>query len=474
VSRTGLLCAGILAMLLIGFAAPGQASAARGLTLGFLDDATFFGPSQGSTWLDRARSSDAQLVRVNLFWSRVAPTRPPDPAAADPNWGGYQWTATDAAVRAATSHGLRVLLTIGSAPTWAEAADKPKTSSANPREGVWKPNANALRAFATAAARRYSGTSRDGTGVVLPQVSAWQAWNEPNLALYLAPQWVRQRGKWRSFSPGLYRRLLNSVYAGVKSVQPRATIVTAGTAPYGDPPGGTRMRPAKFTREYLCLHGRRLRLLKCPSPAKFDVLAHHPYSVGGPEQHAINPDDVAVPDLASLTKPLRKAERTRRVLPRGRKALWITEISWDSSPPDPQGVPLARHARWLQESLHALWRQGASVVIWQNIADHPPTPRYDDTYQSGIYFSNGRPKPAAIAFRFPFVGTCARRRCSLWGRAPAPGKVLLERRSAAAWKPVRQLRTNSSGVFRTRLERRGKARLRARIGSETSLELSVR
>jgi hypothetical protein len=114
------------------------------------------------------------------------------------------------------------------------------------------------------------------------------------------------------------------------------------------------------------------------------------------------------------------------------------------------------------------------VVIWQNIADRPPAPRYDDTYQSGIYFRDGRPKPAATAFRFPFVSTCARKGCSLWGRAPAPGTVVVERRSTRAWKPVRRLRTDSSGVFSTRLKRRGKATLRARIGSETSLQQYVR
>ena len=260
---------------------------------------------------------------------------------------------------------------------------------------------SALRAFATAAARRYSG-QRIATPPVprCRRVAAWQAWNEPNLAIYLAPQWVRRGGTWRPFSPGWYRRLLNGVYAGVKAVQPRRHDRERGN-------GAVRRSARPLPDATRRVHAR-VPLPARPSPATrssvadpahFDVLAHHPYSVGGPDRHAIHPDDVGVPDLASLTKPLRKAERNRRALPRKRKALWVTEISWDSSPPDPQGVPIARHAQWLQESRPPAVAPGRTVVLWLNIADQLPAPRYDDTYQSGLFFS-GR-SAEARAHRVP-------------------------------------------------------------------------
>lgn len=50
-----------------------------------------------------------------------------------------------------------------------------------------------------------------------------------------------------------------------------------------------------------------------------------------------------------MSRPLRRAQRSGRISPRGRKRLWVTEVSWDSSPPDPRGVPAARHARWSGE-----------------------------------------------------------------------------------------------------------------------------
>ncbi len=67
------LAAGILAMLFVALAAPATAPAARGLTVGFLDDANFFASGEGGIWLDRAHASNARILRVNLLWSQVAP-----------------------------------------------------------------------------------------------------------------------------------------------------------------------------------------------------------------------------------------------------------------------------------------------------------------------------------------------------------------------------------------------------------------
>src|SRR5207249_350795 len=127
--------------------------------------------------------------------------------------------------------------------------------------------------------------------------------------------------------PSLYRRLLNAFYAGVKAAQPNALVVSAGTAPFGDPqPGGKRIMPVRFLRDALCLTSK-LRRARCPDPAQFDVLDHHPYSVRGPDATALNADDVSVADYGKLTRVLRAAERLGTVLPRGHRRLWATEVS---------------------------------------------------------------------------------------------------------------------------------------------------
>jgi hypothetical protein len=50
---------------------------------------------------------------------------------------------------------------------------------------------------------------------------------------------------------------------------------------------------------------------------------------------------VTTPDIGRLMRVLRKAEKTKRVLPQGNKELWVTEFWYDTDPPDPTGVSLA-------------------------------------------------------------------------------------------------------------------------------------
>ncbi len=114
------------------------------------------------------------------------------------------------AVRGAASAGVTPLLVVSHAPAWAEAPGR--WPYAYP--GSWSPSPAALEAFAAALARRYDGSYPDpaAPGQPLPQVRALQAWNEPNLARYLEPQWVVQNEHWSAFSPLAYRQLLNGFY----------------------------------------------------------------------------------------------------------------------------------------------------------------------------------------------------------------------------------------------------------------------
>jgi hypothetical protein len=260
-------------------------------------------------------------------------------------------------------------------------------------------------------------------------------------------------------------------------VSSRPLVVSAGTAPFGDlAPNGHRIMPAHFVREMLCLRQARGRLLgtSCPAPAHFDVLAHHPYSVGFPRRRALNADDVSIPDIGKLTGLLRAAERSGRALPRKRHRMWVTEVSYDSSPPDPDGVPVARHARYLEEALFLLWRQGVDTIVWFQIRDQAPEPSYASTAQSGVFLRDGTPKPAAQAFRFPFVAERADRALLVWGRSPLAGRVSIQRQRAGRWRSVRSRRVRRRGLFLLMIPRRGRHdRLRAVIGGEQSLSWTV-
>ncbi len=450
--------------------APAVSSAAGAsppaLDVGFFDGA--FTAPDGARWLSRAKAAGADVVRLDVGW--VAPDtprapkgfRPEDPA--DPN---YDFKAADAAVRAASADGLKVILDFTGAPRWAEGAGMPHKAF----PGSWEPSAAAVGAYAVALARRYSGRFPDPANPRrrLPRVWAFQLWNEPNLPEYLAPQWVDGRAE----APIFYRRMLNAFYAGIKSVDPGALVVTAGTAPFGDPGTHGRIPPALFWRDVLCVRelGARLEGARCSDPAHFDVLAHHPYSVGPPTARALNPDDVSIPDIGKLTRILRVAEQTGGALPHIHHPIWVTEVGYNTKPPNPGGVPTATAARWLEQALELLWSQGVSLVTWYKLVDDPPYPSYGTTSQSGIYYVDGGLKPPlAQAFAFPLVATrSAPGELSVWGRSPASGRVVIERLAGGAWKPLASRFVARGGTFVVDVPGAGPATLRAEVAGHLSL-----
>jgi hypothetical protein len=360
-------------------------------------------------------------VRIDVGWRAAQrPALPRDPA--DP---AYDWAPADAAVNGARAHGLRVLISFTGLPRWAQRANVPKAYD----PASYRPRAADVGAYGEALARHF------------PQAAAFQVWNEPNLSKYLTPQW--SRGK--PAAPTIYRAMLNAFYAGVKRARPRATVVTAGTAPFGDFGRGRRMMPVLFWRSLL-----RKR-------ARFDALSHHPYSVGGPTRRALNSADVSIPDLGKLKRLLKRAHRKAR--------LWVTEVSYDSSPPDPQGVPQATHARWLQQTFQILWRQGVDTIMWFLVRDQAPEPNYAASNQSGVFLRDGRQKLAATAFRFPFVAS----RRSVWLRAPMTGTLRITRGS----RVVRQLQVRAGQVVQLRLHSRHGAFLRGTVRGVSSLPWRV-
>jgi hypothetical protein len=466
--RFSLSRSGLLVLLALALAVPASVAAAT-LTTGFSS------LPESPTWLSRAVSEQAGIVRVAVGWVGVAPaTRPASFDAASPASPGYSFSGLDGEVEALSARGLRVMLTITAAPRWAEGPNMPRGAA----PGSWRPDPAAFGQFARAIATRYDGRFPDPlhAGRTLPRVGIFQGWNEPNLSAYLSPQWTRHGKSLVATSPGLLRSLQNAFYAGVKAVQPSATVVLAGTAPYGDPPGGPRIPPVAFYRSLFCLSGSAaLRPQTCPSPTYFDAADHHPYGVSSPTATALNPDDAAIPDVHKITRVIAAARRAGRALPRGPKPTWVTEYSWDSKPPDPHGVPIATQARWLEQAMYVLWRQGVGTILWLQIVDDPPVPSYASSYQAGLYYLNGDAKPSATAFRFPFVTQrLSASRVRVWSRAPAAGRLLVQVSTAHGWRTILSAGTGALQVLQRTVSLRGEHTLRAVLGGESSLSWTQR
>ncbi|MEA2134316.1 MAG: hypothetical protein QOC68_2225 [Solirubrobacteraceae bacterium] len=465
--------------LLAALASPAPGGAAPpgrlpGLVRG-LSDASYFNspdPAVRALGLQRTRQAAGRFVRIQLSWSYVTRKASTPELARDPGWDGYEFDYVDRIVREAVAAGLEPLVVVKNAPAQFEA---PRRWRFAPR-GTWAPSPAAYGDFAVAVARRYSGEwpDRRHPGATLPRVRYWQAWNEPNHPAYLQPQWIAQDGRWLPYSPTHYRRMLVAFDAGIHAWQPDAVVLTAGTAPIGEADGVGRMPPVRFWQSFFCL-GRppALSPSPCPSPARFDVFAHHPFSVGDPDRARRPPDDASIADLHRLLRILHAAERTGRAGGAVPHPVWVTELNWDSRPPDPKGLPAALQRRWIARALYRMSAEGVQAVFWHFITD-PPDPRHpaglwhDDDPRGRAF---GRPKPALAAFRFPFVairGTEARVR--VWGLLPGPGatRAAIDRRVHRRWRRVGSVAVSAAGVLEGELAVRGSAVLRARAGFTVS------
>jgi hypothetical protein len=108
-------------------------------------------------------------------------------------------------------------------------------------------------------------------------------------------------------------------------------------------------------------------------------------------------------------------------------------------------------------------------VFWYELAD-PPAVQSNSFSTAGLYYSDGDPKPAAAAFRFPFAAVSLphRQGVALWGLAPVRGTVSIQKLVGTTWRQIAVLRTTSGGIFYTARSLRRGVSLRAVIGRDAS------
>jgi hypothetical protein len=316
-------------------------------------------------------------------------------------------------VKAAAAAGLGVQMDIAFfAPRWAVAR---ATRGRGERDRQrWEPDAARFGDFATAVAGRYSGRYRDpaAPGTNLPAVRLWTTWNEPNHPGFLLPQWRRTRRGWAPRSPHVYRRLHERGYEAIKRVDARNRVLIGGLASEGGERAGPRegIPPLRFVREMACVdrRGRPLRGGECSDfrPLKADGFAHHPYSLHtAPDVPSTDPDEVAIADmerLDDLLDQLHDGGRIANPLP-----VHITEYGYETNPPDrARGVSLHDQARYMGLSTFLAWQRpevfSFAQFLLNDIAPRAGAASPWEDWQSGLQFHDGRPKPAAQAFKLPF------------------------------------------------------------------------
>jgi hypothetical protein len=363
-----------------------RAEASDNLLVGVLDDAQVLGNSdEAFSTLEELR---AQVIRVTLRWDLVAATKPGK--GNNPDDPTYDWGQYDRAVQAAAARNIEVVFTIWGTPAWANGG-KPPARAPN--------KVSQLRAFAMAAARRYSGTFEPETAEysVLPRVSRWTAWNEPNLSTFLRPQFkrVKLKGKKARFikrSPVIYARLCNSVVKGIHVASAEAgfepQVACGVTAPGGTNRGDSRrpsISPIPFVR------GMKA------AGAEFDVYAHHPYPQSPREKPTDRPQANSRISLGSMWRLLLELER----LYGEDMPVWITEYGYQTNPPDKfLGVSPKQQARYLRLAYGiALANPRIEMLIWFLIVDENREGDPTQGWQSGLKKADGTKKKAYKTFR---------------------------------------------------------------------------
>ncbi len=454
---------------------PAGGLAARGQVAIIQDDVGLL-TNPGAT-LQEMRHLGAQMVRVSLRWSMIAPApnshRRPRFNASDPNaYPAASWAPFDAIVRDAAARGIQVMFVpTAFAPIWAQGPNPGRYGGKYDSRFAWMPSATEFGAFVHAAGARYSGGFLPkGSLTPLPRVRVWELYNEPNFGEDLAPQAIAASTV--PAAPRMYRALAGAAWNALRATGHGRDVIVIGALsahgaalrpsrvhPQGLPGTYGETKPLVFTRELYCLdsryrqyRGRAAAARGCPTtaagyrrfraqnPVLFNAsgFSVHPYVLSrgvAPNQAASrDPNHAEFSQLAGLAKTLDRIQRIYHSLKRF--LIWNTEYGYITCPPN-------CHHRYVSPATAASYINWAEYLSWRNpriastsqylLFDPNPsvgTPEYGG-FASGLVFHpsvrlvGGQPKPGYFAYRLPIYlpSTTARRGRTLevWGAVrPAP------------------------------------------------------
>ncbi len=176
------------------------------------------GPAAQNVQLASIASLGIDQVRFNASWAAIEPVAPKNGVHS------YRWGPIDQQIAAMANHGIRAQPTLTQTPNWDAVQGGwvdlqcAKSSSRSPVSV--DPYARFVRAFAS----RYGRGGRfwaANPGLPYTPVQRYEIWNEPNL-----------KGGWCPRpQPWLYADMFVSAATAIKTVDPAATVYTAGVAP---------------------------------------------------------------------------------------------------------------------------------------------------------------------------------------------------------------------------------------------------
>ena len=373
-----------LALAAAALVAVPSASASRYIQHGIFDDAQINYGDPDKVF-PQLKQLNTQLIRVNLVWggpNGVSKRKPVNPT--NPNDPAYDWSVYDRTVFYAQQNGIKVVFSIVGTPPWANGA---KGVNVAPKSSL------DLERFATAAARRYSGTFRTKDGRILPPVRQWLAWNEPNNPAFLRPQYVKVKGKPVIQSAIDYAKICNAIVKGVRKTTVGASKVACGvTGPRGNN-NPNSARPAVSPLPFV-------RAMKKAGATGFDAYAHHPY-YGAPRETPSTPPPPGIHGNAPTAITLGNINLlvARGDAPLRQQALLDHRVRLpDQSAGRIFGVSFANQARYLTQAYGiAKKNPRIDMFLWFLLRDERLG--VDEGWQSGLLTATGAKKPAFAAFQ---------------------------------------------------------------------------
>jgi hypothetical protein len=201
------------------------------------------------------------------------------------------WEKYDHIVDLAELYDLEIIARLSNPPAWSRAAGDSAGTLAPPDD------LDDYGDFVEAVVRRYQG-----------RIDYYQIWNEPNIY----PEWGE-----RPVSPEEYTELLKVGYMRVKRVCPECVVLSgalAQTIPLGP----------RDLNDFLFLQ----RMYDAGAGDYFDVLAMQGYGLwSGPTDRRMRPR------VLNFSRPL----YLREIMVKNgdsHKPIWLTEMNWNSPPPD--------------------------------------------------------------------------------------------------------------------------------------------
>ena len=335
------------------------------MPVGFHDDATFRWNPDAAEAVAKAGAARASVIRTVADWRAIAPQRPATPT--DPFDPAYRFGDLDELVRNAQRQGIQLMITIWATPPWANGGRGPNVSPSRSAD---------LADFGRAIAGRYSGRHAG-----YPYVGRYSIWNEPNLEIFLAPQF---NGKGAIVSPHAYAALYRAGRAGIKAANPTALVAIGETSNQG------RDRPIAKAVADSVAPGTFARLLARERGLLFDAYATHPYPTrpSAPPTEKVRWPNVTLSQLPRFETALDRWFGRRNI------PVWITEYGYQTKPGDPLGVTESQQARYLTQAMTQLRADTrVQMFIWFIFRDS-----YRGLWQSGVTNLNGRAKPSFKAF----------------------------------------------------------------------------